>query len=75
MTPDNPFNPMNVSDPRRQVSECYLLAFPISRNAETMELARGIEPSTCGLQKPNEAIPSDQESPDKTDESLEGSGE
>jgi hypothetical protein len=40
-----------------------------------LELARGIEPPTCGLQKPIEAIFSDQESPDKIDESLEGSGE
>ena len=36
---------------------------------------RGIEPPTCGLQKPTEAISSDQESPDKIDERLDGSGE
>jgi len=40
-----------------------------------MELARGIEPSTFGSQKPTEAISSDDESPGKIDESLDGSGE
>jgi hypothetical protein len=40
-----------------------------------MELARGIEPPTCGLQKPNEPFSADIEGPDKVDESLEGSGE
>jgi hypothetical protein len=40
-----------------------------------VELARGIEPPTCGLQKPNEAIPSDKKNLDKVDESLDGSVE
>jgi len=40
-----------------------------------MELARGIEPPTCGLQKPTEPISSDRENLDKMDESLDGSGE
>ena len=47
----------------------------VQLSAEVMELARGIEPPTCGLQKPTEAIPSDQESSDKSDESLDGKGE
>jgi hypothetical protein len=42
---------------------------------ERLELARGIEPPTCGLQKPTEAIPSDEENPGNIDESLDGSGE
>jgi hypothetical protein len=40
-----------------------------------MELVRGIEPPTCGLQNPNDAISSDEESPGKIDESPDGSVE
>jgi hypothetical protein len=40
-----------------------------------MELARGIELPTSGLQKPTEAISSDTVSLDKIDETLDGSGE
>jgi hypothetical protein len=40
-----------------------------------VELARGIEPPTCGLQKPIEPISADIEGSDKVDESLEGSAE
>jgi hypothetical protein len=40
-----------------------------------MELARGIEPPTCGLQKPTESILPDRECLDKMDETLDGSGE
>ena len=39
-----------------------------------LELARGIEPPTCGLQKPSEPKMADQEPPDNTGESLDGSG-
>jgi hypothetical protein len=39
-----------------------------------MELARGIEPPTCGLQKPTEPTLPDRESTDKIDETLDGSG-
>jgi len=58
------------------------IAHPVRDKAEPvgiaeggMELARGIEPPTCGLQKPSEAISSDRESPDKIDEPIDGSGE
>jgi hypothetical protein len=40
-----------------------------------MELARGIEPPTCGLQKPTEPISADIEGADKVDESLDRSDE
>jgi hypothetical protein len=40
-----------------------------------LELARGIEPPTCVLQKPTDAVSSDQESADNSDESLDGTGE
>jgi len=40
-----------------------------------MELARGIEPPTGGLQKPTEPTSPVRESLDKMDESLDGSGE
>jgi hypothetical protein len=40
-----------------------------------VELARGIEPPTCGLQKPTESMSAYKEDPDNVDESLEGSGE
>ncbi len=53
----------------------YLLTFLNAQNAETLELARGIEPPTYGLQKPIESISPYRESPDKIDETLDGSGE
>jgi hypothetical protein len=40
-----------------------------------MELARGIEPPTCGLQKLTESFSLDRESLDKIDKTLDGSGE
>ena len=39
-----------------------------------MELARGIEPPTCGLQKPTESTLPDRESIDKIGETVDGSG-
>jgi hypothetical protein len=47
----------------------------VGSSGETMELARGIEPPTCGLQKPTDSISAYIEDPDKVDESLDGSGE
>ena len=38
-----------------------------------LELARGIEPPTCGLQNPTEANLPSQQTPDKIGESLDGS--
>jgi len=40
---------------------------------EAAELARGIEPPTCGLQNPSEANLPTQQAPDKIGESLDGS--
>src|SRR5437016_11706101 len=34
----------------------YLLSFRNQQNAETVELARGIEPPTCGLQNRNRGV-------------------
>jgi hypothetical protein len=39
------------------------------------ELARGIEAPACGLQKATWPAPPDQETPDRTGESLDGSEE
>jgi hypothetical protein len=40
-----------------------------------VELARGIEPPTCGLQKPTEAVSSNEESTDRIDKNIDGSEE
>jgi len=54
---------------RRLVREETPQSFP----HHVMELARGIEPPTCGLQNPNEANLPTQQTPDKIGESLDGS--
>ena len=56
----------------------YLSKTPTRRSVQLVEcmgLTRGIEPPTCGLQKPTDEVSPAQETSDKTGKSLDGSGE